>query len=177
MDFANVKSITIAEGEAASISCSDVLLWEGISYTNIIDMVGYEEGYLSSSSGNVSSKTGYRTLKLIEIPTVTSYAEGQVVLYLKNVKFSATDNYCRVGYYDSAGAKLYVASLSGGGAVLGSEGYNQYKINYWVEDGYVVKIDLSGAIYTSYANTAKYIRLSSAGIDESSIITLNEPIE
>ena len=50
MDFANLKSLSIPEGEAKEIYSGDVLLWKG-GYTNILDTIGYDDGYRCRTSG------------------------------------------------------------------------------------------------------------------------------
>lgn len=142
------------------------------SFTNLIETVGYTpDTYLSSSSGNPSTKVGYGTIGFIEIPTVTSHTEGQVVVRLANVEGLVSDGNFRFGTYDENKTLIGVGKMS-----IGTEGYTAYKVNYWLgDDGYVNRIDFSTYLMTNAAN-AKYIRISAAGLDGESIITLNEEI-
>lgn len=141
------------------------------NYNNLIETVGYvPDTYLSSSSGTTSGKTGYGTLNMVSVPAPTHDAEGQVVIYLKNVEATTSDlSNTRFGFYDANGTNITIGSL-----VAATEGYTRYKINYWVEDGYINKIDLSTYLFNN--PNVKQIRFSAKGLDGDSIITLNEPI-
>jgi hypothetical protein len=142
------------------------------NYNNLIETVGYvPDTYLSSSIGTTSGKTGYGTLNMVSVPAPTSDAEGQAVIYLKNVEATTSDlSNTRFGCYDANGTKITIVSLVGA-----TEGYTQFKINYWVEDGYINKIDLSTYLYNN--PNVKQIRFCAKGLDSESIITLNEPID
>lgn len=150
------------------------------NFTNQIDIVGYTpDTYLSSSSGNTSAKTGYGTTGLIKIPSVASHDEGQVVLYLANIEALSTDSYVRIGFYKSDKSFNIVQRPSDG-----TNGYTQYKLNYWLDENnqYIIKLDLSTFIMTHIGNGAsaddyQYIRICAPGLDGDSIVSLNNPIE
>lgn len=74
MDFSNLKSLTIPEGEVNEIYCGDVLLWKG-GYTNLVPLsteadgktiynggLGYKNNYRVRSGGaEAASRTGVCT--------------------------------------------------------------------------------------------------------------------
>lgn len=60
--FANLKVLTIPEGDVIKIECNDTVLWEIVKYTNLVytsidtdgniyNGTGYRQGYRVSSSG------------------------------------------------------------------------------------------------------------------------------
>lgn len=58
MDFANLKSLTIPEGEVAEITCNGVLLWKG-GYTNLVPLSTEADGK-TIYNGGLGYKDGYR---------------------------------------------------------------------------------------------------------------------
>ena len=50
MDFANLKSLTIPEGEVAEITCGDVLLWKS-GYTNLVPLSTEADGVTIYNGG------------------------------------------------------------------------------------------------------------------------------
>lgn len=140
------------------------------SYTNQIPIstdadgsvyngVGYKaDSYLSSSGGSVSSKTGYYTTGFIP----ANYGD---VLRFANIISTSNDAYCRMNFYDSS--KNHVANLKCNSGGFGSPVFDS--------NGNLSQITISGTSYLN--NTIAYIRFCCAGIDGTSIITVNEPIE
>ena len=58
MDFSNMKSITIPEGEVAEISCGGVVLWKS-GYTNRVPLSTEADGK-TIYNGGLGYKNGYR---------------------------------------------------------------------------------------------------------------------
>ena len=58
MDFANLKSLTIHEGEVKEIYSGDVLLWKG-GYTNLVPL-STEADDVTIYNGGLGYKNGYR---------------------------------------------------------------------------------------------------------------------
>ena len=133
---------------------------------------GYNENLkISSTNGNETTASGCNVTGFIPIPNVTSHAEGQVVLYLANIEALPTDSNVRFAFYDSE--KNYICLVL---PKNGTEGYTQYKFNYWLGgDGYINKCDCSTFIMNQ-AQGANYVRVCAPGLDGDSIITVNEPI-
>lgn len=145
------------------------------NFTNQIEKVGYEANVRLSSDGTTTGGSGYGTTGYIQIPAVASGAAGQAVLYLQNIEALATDANVRICYYDSSKTFKRVTKASDG--IVGT---NEYGLGYWVgEDGYISKFDMSGQINAlGGANGSwAYIRFCATGLDEESIVTINEPIE
>lgn len=80
-----------------------------VSGDNLIDTIGYTDGYrLSSSSGNTSSATGYTTVGYIETGAVGT------VYKTSGVNFDADDNSnCYIVAYNSSKSMLASSGLSG----------------------------------------------------------------
>jgi hypothetical protein len=133
------------------------------TYTNILDTVGYTEGYrLSGSSGNPSVNaatdiTGF-------IPCV-SYEH----IYLKNVIMPDTNNnyYAYVAHYDAGKNHLggyYYYSGMDGGENLGMQ---------WDENGNLTHFRVN----QFDSGDVAYIRICAQNIDAASIISVENPIE
>lgn len=58
MDFSNLKSLTIPEGEVAEITCDGVTLWKA-GYTNLVPLSTEEDGK-TIYNGGLGYKDGYR---------------------------------------------------------------------------------------------------------------------
>lgn len=140
---------------------------------------GYKiDTYLSGSY--VNAKSGYNTTGFIPIGFGSANtARGEQIIYLKNVKALPNDAYVRLafhsvdkGYINYQPASQWIADNADDGSV---------KVVYGLdENGYINKIDVSG--FTSYLHNAGtgdtvYFRMCAPGIDENSIITVNQPIE
>ena len=131
------------------------------SYTNILDIVGYTANKRFGSDGTERDNTGTYITGWIPVSSARPY------LYLKNVIMPLDDS---VAYgsgfflYDSNKTKIIGTYLKTG-------------------DGAVKAVDASGnnptkifINFNTYSGAA-YARLSAANIDETSIITINEPID
>lgn len=128
------------------------------TYTNVLDTAGYKKGvYLSNGIEGTDADaytTGY-------IPIV---AAPRDTIYLKNVNMSAELSHGnRIACYKSD--KTYIDGSTYG--VTNDNGLNVVRDS----DGNIVSFQVPG-----HAGIA-YIRLSAWNIDETSIITINEPID
>lgn len=123
------------------------------TYTNLLDEAGYKSGvYLSN--GNESADANAYTTGFMEVGN-TGY------IYLKNVTLPNESSHGnRVALYNAN--KEFIAQVSVTTSLAGWEA--QFDSN-----GNLIKF------YFEKANT-KYMRISSWGMDETSIITVNEPI-
>jgi hypothetical protein len=52
MDFANLKSLTIPEGEVAEITCNGVTLWKAITFTNQVPISTDTDGSIFNGRRN-----------------------------------------------------------------------------------------------------------------------------
>ena len=145
----------------------------------IYDGDGWRKDYRLNSSGDDTGGSGYGVTGYIPIPAVSGNAEGQVVLRLANMEMGTTDANTRIAAYnaDKTFTKLYRV-------MDGTNGYQAYKLNYWLGDnGYVNRVDLSAIISMNMTNDGRpasdfsYIRLCAPGLDGESILTVNEEIE
>jgi hypothetical protein len=125
------------------------------TYTNVLDTVGWKDGvYLSN--GNESVDTNACTSGYIPITTIPS------TIYLKNVTMPDESSHGnRVGYYKadkSFHAQMAItSSYSDARPVFGEDGNLK---QFYVD-----------------VNDVAYIRINAWNIDETSIITVNEPID
>ncbi len=135
---------------------------EDSSYTNILDEVGYTENQrISIGTGGVKDNTGTDTTGYIPVTA------GDII-YLKNVTMpdvAADDSTYRnlVGFYTTD--KTYVSAFpqvttNGLRVVFDSNGN---LISFIVDKSYI-------------SGSTGYIRICAENIDETSIITVNEPI-
>lgn len=199
MDFANLKSLTIPEGEVAEITCNGVLLWKG-GYTNIIETVGYTNGKrLSTSTGELKDATGYTTTGLIDITNATK----PTIIRTSGVDFS--QSYSAIVSYEADGTTpkymVLVSNLiSAGHATLDANGNLTLNVTTWISsaiclrlcgygDGANLIVTINEEIdgYTNLAeplpnnttDTTKWVngyRFSSSGISAQSGTTLTNPI-
>lgn len=125
------------------------------SYTNLLDEVGYKEGYkMSTSTGDESQKSGADASGYIPV------SSGKI-LRIANVTLSTEANINNIIFYDDS----------------------QTKLGYWlgVAGAFSANVLVNNGVYyftpsLAYANTG-YIRFSCGNIDSNSIVTLGEEIE
>ena len=124
---------------------------------NVLDDVGYIEGYrISASSGAETVNSG---------TDLTGYIKtgSAATVYLKNVTMpdETTGYVCFVGFYDSE--KQYI------------QGYYMNSSQAASNPTY----DSNGNLTRFYFNHdgTEYIRITAQNIDDTSIITVNQPIE
>ena len=140
---------------------------------------GFKENSRLESSGTIGTKSGQYVTGFIPISIGSANtARGEQVIYLQDVT-AALDANLRVGFYKSD--KTFIALLYGTNLKTEAEGAGQVAAIYTKgADGNVNTIDVTGI--TSYYHNANmgdvgYFRLSTTGISDNSIITVNEPIE
>ncbi len=144
-------------------------------YINHLTEAGYQDGYLSSSNGNVSSKAGYSTTGFIQIGVGTNdTSNGEQVIYLKGINASKTDGYVRIAFYDEN--KTYITYQSANSFVLdnsGKAGSVRYELG---DDGYISLLDLGNFTYyikTNMGKTPAYFRLCAPTMNSDSYINVN----
>lgn len=131
------------------------------TYTNVLDTVGYVEGVrLSGSSGEERDSADNYTTGFIPCAAKND-------IYLKNVNMPNTaDNYgCFVAHYNAD--KTFIDGFYYNDAMGDGTQYMEYD-----ENGYCTKFRV--AVRNSDVG---FIRICCLGIDDTSIITVNEPIE
>ena len=194
MDFANLKSLTIPEGEVKSITANGVVLWEAISYTNVITTaigydgkvfngVGYIDGYRLTGeqtvAGNLSyakQQSGYFATGFF--PYTIEQAKSRVPFYVKGVNLDTVDDNMRIMLFGSEKDSLWCAACKFtttdySGVTITKLANSYYKItpnpNFagnggTGSDGWV-------------GRNAKFARFSLKGSGAGVIITVNQPIE
>lgn len=177
MDFANLKSLTIPEGEVKEIYSGDVLLWKG-GYTNLVPLstaedgktiyngTGYKNGYRVRSGGAeavsaTASCTGFIKANAGDIIRLSGY----------NVKTASTAN--AINVFD--GNRTNLGQIVGNNA--NSYGCFQAKGENWDD----VILEGNGVYYwivpSGYG--IEYIRVTGYTKNDGSkmIVTINEEIE
>ena len=144
---------------------------DGSQYVGTNGEDGYNSGYRLSSSGTETAASGIGVTGFIPIKA------GDIV-YLKNVKASLTTTggkaeYCYLALYDSAftnkgSRKFYNAATSTNAYV-----YDNFTSG---ADGYVSSFCIVDK-YNNVVNGGGYMRISAEALDDTAIITVNEPIE
>lgn len=174
-DYDNDKVAVIRVGRGRSfevnISTGEVTEWDDEeigsgsdtpnvpAYTNVLETVGYTEGYrLSGGNGEPKANEG------TDISGFIPFNSGDY-LYLKNVAwvYDTTDYTGFVGFYDSNKSHI-------GGYNLDTSIDQEDHECELDDNGYIIKIRF-------IKNGLAYIRISAANIDDTSIITVNEPIK
>lgn len=124
------------------------------TYTNILDTVGYEVGRLNSSGLLKTDRTDRSSTGFIKAPTGST-------LYFKNITTQTSDYGCTIAHYDSEqnfiSGKAYIITSDDSSAT-------------WYEDGNIKS-------FTINESNVAFIRFCAVVIDDTSIITVNEPIE
>lgn len=136
------------------IGVTDVEPPEAPSYTNVLDTVGWKKGYYLSNGGE-SVDANASTTGFIPVPSVAT-------IYLENVIMPDESSHGnRVAWYRED--KSFIAQM------FMTSSYTDSKPVFG-EDGNLRQFNIS-------TDGTAYIRLSAWNIDETSIITVNEPIE
>jgi hypothetical protein len=126
-------------------------------YTNVIDTVGYTDGYrLSNSSGSLSELADYTTTGLMHL------VDGDV-LRTDGVNFNYKTGTCNVVLYKSDGTYISGKTLYDGNTT----GWN----------GLTWSFDDSGNMTMQFSgNYSLYLKICGYGSGENLIVTINEPI-
>lgn len=157
-DYTNHKIyvVRIGRGESREIEMTN----HEVSYTNLLDTIGYEvdQEYSTSYGVQRASSDGYDLTGWIELTAGETY-------YLKNfiMPDGVTDRNNMAYYFDSDkewGGSFHLTTSAGNGfsPVFGDDGN---LAQFTVPNGY----------------TGLYLRLNCTQIDDTSILTRNEPIE
>ena len=192
MDFANLKSLTIPEGEVKEISCNGDVLWSAITFTNqvpistdtdgsVFNGVGYIENRRLSSSGSLSSsaQNGSVTTGFIPITPISDEKPNVDVIRMKGVEWKdATTNYgghYYINYYDNN--KKFLDYLSAVEAPQYAHIVTVTRDTNGVET--VVWNDAYGTNNAKLQRirSASYIRITAYGKGADMIVTINEEIE
>lgn len=130
-------------------------------YTNVLAEVGYiSDMYISSSTGNPSTKSGYYTTNLFAV-------RGGDVIRFANIIATTGDNYCRFAFYDADQEFLQATATLASTAVL----YQKFG-----DDGNLSEITLTSFAGVSDWSQVHWMRFCCAGMSNDSIITVNEEI-
>jgi hypothetical protein len=128
------------------------------TYTNVLDTVGYTANKRFGSDGTERDNEG---------TSVTGFIPCKCgdYLYLKNITMQPGSSYsygCYMVFCDANKAKLFVSAIT-------------------TSDSGIYKADSNNNIYRLWVDTYRegtaYVRLAVSAIDDTSIITVNEPIE
>ena len=155
---------------------------------SIYNGVGYKaglyisEGFVKDSGSQEDKVTGF-----IPVPIPTNKTEfGQVVIRFKNIATPISFDHFRISFclQDKSPLGGYSLSVHNSGNISGASLTDQGILPihpYYDEDenGYVTMLDISGVLAYHNFNSGKpihYIRISAKGIDENSIITVNQEI-
>ena len=135
------------------------------SYTNVLETVGWTENVrLSGSNGSEKENPGSYTTGFIK-------AKSGDVIYLKNVNMPDSDeNYASMVYHFD-GDKVFITGYGYNSEIL-SEATVSSTMTY-DENGWCTKFVVQSS---ASLDAMVYIRITCLGIDETSIITVNEPI-
>jgi hypothetical protein len=182
MDFSGIKTITIPEGSVKKITANGVTLWEKISFTNLLplsigsDKKPYNNGQGwkantrlgSSGSESTSSATGME---------VTGFIPAKIddIVYLKNVELihkGTNSDKCYIWVYDSA-----FSPIAYWRADWGSVGATDDLIMAETANGNITSFKFGNGVgFTSNVPNMAYFRFSAQGINNNSIVTVNQPI-
>ena len=188
MDFSEIKSITIPEGEVKQIAIGDTVIWKG-GYTNlvltatdengaILNNVGYADGYRINSSGVIKEQAGTAMTGYIEITP-----NDKDIIRVKGVTMNSVSYYTGIAFFDenyttlvvlrqatataAEPSKIYSVSpspcqITGSSIIDGSDGIATIHINYNENSEHYSRI--------------KYFRIFGVGKGADMIVTINEEI-
>ena len=139
-------------------------------YTNIIDTIGYTDGYrISTSSGAPSAKDGYTLTGFIDL---TPYRGVGCVIRTSGVDFRASaHSNATFGFYKPDETKAAAGYLS----TVNFSDAGQYGLAEWDENGNMT-LTLSATAYPIHDNTRPLLRIAGWGSGANLIVTINEPI-
>ena len=180
MDFSEIKSVTIPEGEVTKITSGSTVLWEAITYKNWVKYsteaddttiynggLGYKNGYRLRSGGlegeaSHASHTGYIPIKANDIIYLSGYS------VLNNTTANA------INVYDSTHTNI--GQISGNGAV-----YGVFNTSGGLTYGWSSIVENPAGIYKWIAppyESIAYMRVTGDTVGDGSkmIVTVNEEI-
>ena len=185
MDFANLKSLTIPEGEVKEIYNGDVLIWKS-GPTNLVPLststaggtaiynngLGYKNGYRLSSSGAEKTQSG---------STVTGFIPAKYgdVIRMKGVTWgtNVVDGYSYISFYNSSGTLVTTVNRYMNDDANGVSNHG----NYINKNASSILTDSNGVTTFNIVFTQKidfsYIRINATGDGADMIVTVNEEID
>ena len=139
-------------------------------YTNIIDTVGYTDGYrISTSSGAPSAKEGYTLTGFIDL---TPYRGVGCVIRTSGVDFrSSTHSNATFGFYKPDETKVAAGYLSD----ANFNDADKYGLATWDSSGNMT-LTMSATAFPIEDNTRPLMRIAGWGSGANLIVTINEPI-
>lgn len=138
-----------------------------------------EDSKISSTTGAITTQSGLVATGFIPVPASSGSInrQGEIVLYISGAAIPNHDN-SRVAFYDEN--KAFIGLASAPTFVTEPSDNNTIdKVAVWDENGYLTVLDISEicAYYKSNnAKTVGFVRLCGEGINENTIITVNEEI-
>lgn len=176
ISFVRITGIQI--DDTSIISVNQEITDGGVSYTNLLPTAvdvdgvtiyngkGYKENIrISDTTGEFKANTGSYCTGFIKIPNPT--AGAVVTVRLKNITCNTANNYgCHIKFFAQLGT-VPAATVN-----LDSSYLEQYYHPVYDADGNITEIR-----FTQPDTPYQYIAMSAVKIDDTSIITINEPIE
>lgn len=157
----------------ASVTGDIVITITTSGYINIIDTVGYTDGYrISTSTGNPSSGAGYTLTGFIDLSPYVDKGET-VIIRTQGVDFrQSTHSNSTYGYYKTDQTKVAAGYLS----VSNFSNADTYGLASWDSSGNMT-LTLSGDSYPlTSSDNRPLLRLAGYGSGANLIITINEEI-
>ncbi len=129
-------------------------------YTNIIDTVGYSDGYrLSTSSGNLTEAEGYTSTGMITIPSTIA---NSATVRTQGVNFNKSTS-CAIVIYNSSGERVGATQL-----------YNKGSSEF---NGFTWNFDAEGNMTMNYSSTySTHFKICGYGSGANLIVTIDEEI-
>lgn len=186
MDFSGIKAITIPEGSVKKITANGVTLWEKISFVNQIPLSitstgaqyvgdngedGYRKNYRLNSSGVEAAAADVCVTGFIA-------AKRGDTIYFENIK-TATNTGGKAEYSYLC---LYNKSFANKRATK-FNGLQNSALAYIFSDitvdssGYITSVKVKDTYNEFLTDAGGYIRISAEGINDNSIISINQPIK
>lgn len=190
MDFSNLKSLTIPQGEVTKIASGSSVLWEAVTYTNqvpistdtdgsIFNGKGYIEDRRLSSGGGLSGseQKGSVTTGFIPFPD-----SDKTYIRIKGVEWwQASPNYGGHHYISFYDANKNIIDATNNR--LESPANNLSHIVTITRDSNGVETikfsetyGTSNSLLQTIRNKAKFIRITAHGKGADMIVTINEEI-
>ena len=178
IDFSNLKSLTIPEGEVKKIECDGVVLWEAVAYTNLLPIstdkngniyngIGYKTSTRLNSSGGDTSATGM---------CATGYIPCKVgdVIRLKGINYSknsenATSHRCALFSSNKTVISMLIANSATSAPDIIANGV-------YDSTGDLIQFTIPAMIGDINSSDTAFFRICGDTFDESPIITVNEEI-
>ncbi len=183
MDFTTVKEITIPEGVVLKIMSGSTILWEKIRYTNQIpnsinaDGTQYvgangEDGYKNHAQLNTAGAEA-STSSDVGVTGYIPVKKGDIV-YFKNMQLHPTAS---GGKNELTYVGMYLKDFSNKACtkarMINNYSYIVGNLTTYEDTGYYKSFE----IIDQYNYGISYLRFSCGFLDDTAIITVNEPID